>query len=93
MAGTGTDAELDDRSNRLAQWWYANGLRTGDGVAMLDFGRGARQLHNARTPPRRTALVAAVLCGYLLAAADRFGAGLFVAARFAFRDALGSGEV
>ncbi|MBA3743062.1 acyl-CoA synthetase [Sporichthya sp.] len=38
MAGTGrtvTYAELDERSNRLAQWWYAVGLRTGDGVAML----------------------------------------------------------
>lgn len=38
MAGTGrtvTYAELDERSNRLAQWWYAAGLRTGDGVAML----------------------------------------------------------
>ena len=38
MGGTGktvTYAELDERSNRLAQWWYAAGLRTGDGVAML----------------------------------------------------------
>jgi len=38
MAGTGrtiTFAELDERSNRLGQWWYAAGLRTGDGVAML----------------------------------------------------------
>jgi fatty-acyl-CoA synthase len=38
MAGTGrtiTFAELDERSNRLAQWWYAAGLRTGDGVATL----------------------------------------------------------
>lgn len=38
MAGTGkpvTFAELDERSNRLAQWWHAAGLRTGDGVAML----------------------------------------------------------
>ena len=38
MAGTGrtvTYAELDERSNRLAQWWHAAGLRTGDGVAML----------------------------------------------------------
>ena len=38
VAGTGrtvTYAELDERSNRLAQWWHAAGLRTGDGVAML----------------------------------------------------------
>jgi fatty-acyl-CoA synthase len=38
MASTGktiTYAELDERSNRLAQWWHANGLRPGDGVAML----------------------------------------------------------
>jgi fatty-acyl-CoA synthase len=38
MASTGrtiTYAELDERSNRLAQWWYDAGLRTGDGVAML----------------------------------------------------------
>src|SRR4051794_15946700 len=38
MASTGravTYAELNERSNRLAQWWYAAGLRTGDGVAML----------------------------------------------------------
>ncbi|GAA0616138.1 acyl-CoA synthetase [Sporichthya brevicatena] len=38
VAGTGrtvTYRELDERSNRLAQWWHAAGLRTGDGVAML----------------------------------------------------------
>ncbi len=38
MAGTGrtvTFAELDERSNRLARWWHAAGLRPGDCVAML----------------------------------------------------------
>ncbi len=38
MAGSGetvTYAELDERSNRLAQLWHARGLRRGDHVAIL----------------------------------------------------------
>ena len=38
MTGSGqtvTWGELDERSNRLAQFWFAHGLRTGDHVALL----------------------------------------------------------
>ena len=38
MTGSGqavTWGELDERSNRLAQFWHAQGLRTGDHIAVL----------------------------------------------------------